>query len=565
MQNREKYLAVGLLAFVLLWQGSGWAYSIAFGPFESRALERERLQRLVKDKSDKELTLVKSQKALKELKAISLPPDGSAKSKQPHASRAHDLYSQWLNDLAELCEFDHPVTTPTVENIKDKVYISVTVRLTAEARYEQLVKFLDLFYRTRLLHRITMLNIGTKVFEGDPPLSIVLEAEGVALIDTPPRRTLFPQTKLAEDVTVDGTRIKVENTADFPKNGEFRIQIRNEFLHVKLEAGDYWTVERGQERTPPVAHAKGSTVELVILDPNQPDRTLAEFRQLVSSNIFVKPAPPYHLKVVPPGEKLFTRGKPNDFSISTTGWDTFLGKPKFAVVGEAPAGFKMDAAGRVTWRPTDDVPADKYEIKYEIVHPSAPEGRLIDTLTVRLRDPRPAPKLASAKPVRVFLNRTWKYVPELAGGDSATAGYTWKLGPNVPAGLTINAQSGELNWTPGDTVPMGETTVAVIATDNDTPPQPTTLSLKLEVKDDAAQFTRLTTTFWVGENRRAFLYDQSTSRQTELHEGDAVAVSDVSGTVKQISKRYVIVSLGNSDLRWEVGQSLREAQGSVKN
>ena len=58
--------------------------------------------------------------------------------------------------------------------------------------------------------------------------------------------------------------------------------------------------------------------------------------------------------------------------------------------------------------------------------------------------------------------------------------YRTKLGDKAPKGMTINAKTGELKWTPGDDTEIGETIVPLILTDNDVPPQTSTLNLKLD-------------------------------------------------------------------------------------
>ncbi len=564
MQRREQYLLGLLLTAVVIWQAGGWVTSALFGPFETRRTELTSLQKTVTEKEDKMLMLARANKSLRDWQASSLPPDDTAKSKQPSALNAQRLYLQWLTDLSHLCGFESLKVTPGGEARKGNVYISVVVKIEAEARYEQLVRFLDLFYRTNLLHRVSSLHVSTKVFEGDPTLMIALDAEGLALLDAAPRRTLFPQTKLSEPLSEEGTTLQVVESDSFPQEPDFRIQIKHEFLKVTGMNGNKWTVERGVERTTPASSSEESLVELVRLKPGQSERTLEEFRELIAKNIFVKPPPPYKMKLVPLGEKAFVRGRAIDFTIAATNYDTLLGKPEFELVGSPPQGLKLDRSGKVTWRPADDLPSGKYEVQIEVRHPSAPQGVLSETFAIRLRDPKAPPKFSATKPPKVFLNREWKYRPELVTSDSTPAKFIWKLGDRPPAGLTINAQSGELTWMPGDDVPIGEMAVPIVVTDSDILPQSTTLSLKVDVQDDAAQFTRLTGIFAVGDNKRVFLTDQSTDRKTELHEGDAFAISDLRGTIKQIGRKYVIMTLGQRDIRWDVGQSLREAQAGIK-
>ena len=434
------------------------------------------------------------------------------------------------------------------------------VRIEADARYEQLVRFLDLFHRTDLLHRITSVHVSTKEFEGDPFLKVQLEAEGIALVDAPSRQTLFPQAELSEALTEDGTTLQIEGTEDFPKQPGFRIRIKNEFLTVTDIDAEGWTIVRGVDRTQPAAHTDGALVELVRQKPDTPERSSEEFSELIAANIFLKPAPPYKMKLVPVADRPFVKGKPIEFTIGAIGYDASKGKPEFSLAGTPLSDMKLEKSGKLTWKPKPDVKADKYAVAIEVRHPSAPQGVLSETISIRLKESAAVPKLAAAKPPIVYLNSPWRFQPALASTDTTTAKYTWKLGGSSPRGLTIDEKSGELTWNPDDEILPGETTIPIIVTDSETPPQSTTLQLKVDVQDDEAAFTRLDAIFIVGESKRAFLYDPSRNKKTELHEGDEFTVADLKGTVKQIRRKNVILTIGQRELRLEAGQSLREAQ-----
>ena len=562
MQRREQIILGVLLATVVTWQGGGWVASAVLDPFQTRSDTLARLKKSVKEKEDQELMLVRAKKSLADAKLISLHPD-AGKSKRPDALNAQRLYLEWVTDLAQLCEIEDPKVTPDQRLVRGNDFVSVAVKLEMDARYEQLVRFLDLFYRTNLLHRITSLHVSTKEFEGDPFLKVSLQAEGLALIDAPPRRTLFPQTSLAAEVSEGDTTIQVTDLEGFPKKPGFRIQIKNEFLNVTEIEGQTWTVARGVNRTAPASHSAGTQVEHVPLKPDQPDRTLEEFAELIATNVFVKPAPPYRLKLAPLADKPFVRSKPIEFTIAALGYDTLKGKPVFSLAGTPPADLKLDKSGKLSWKPGPDVQTDKYPVEIEVRHPSAPEGCLKETITIRLKEGTAAPKLVAAKPPVVYLNRDWSFRPTITAGDAPLPQFRWKLGSPSPEGLTIDEKSGELKWTPGDTIPPGETTVSLVVTDSDTPPQSTTLPLKLDVQDDEAEYTRLDTIFIVGQKKLAFFFDASKNKRTELHEGDEFTVGDLTGTVKQIRQKQIVLTIGKREVRLRTGQSLREALTAV--
>lgn len=562
MQRRQQILIAGLLLVVVAWSSSGLIDSILFEPFQTRSENLAKLKKSVKDKGDEQLALLRAQRTLKEFKAISLPPD-AGKAKQPTALTAQRIYTEWLTDVAQLCGLESLKVSPVGTTNRGTVYISVMEKIEAEARYEQLVMFLDLFYRTELLHRVTAMHIINKVFEGDPALKISLDIEGIVLTDAPSRKSLFPRSKLTEKTGDDATTIRISETEGFPKQAGFKVLIKNELLKVTKTEGEVWTVERAAERTKADSYAAGTSIELLPLDPKQADRSLDEFRQLVAANIFVKPAPPYKLKLSPLTEKTFTRGRSNDFTISVLGYDTQKGKPEFSLV-DAPAGLKLEKSGKVSWKPDDQVTPGKYPVKFQVRHPSAPDGTLTETVTIRVKEAGRPPRLVAEKGGKVYLNRQWSFTPELSPSESGTPKYSWKLGDTAPLGMTINEKTGAVKWTPGDETEVGETIVPLVVTDSDSPPQTTTLNLKLDVEDDAAQFTRLTGIFSLGTNKRVFLTDQSTAKKTELHEGDPFAIADLAGKIKSIGGKSVMIDLGSREAKWDIGQSLREVQESIK-
>lgn len=562
MQRREQIMLGVLLAAVIIWQGSGWVYSAVFGPFETRFDQLGVLKKSVTEKEDQLMMLARAGKTLKAARQASLPPD-AGKAKRPDALNAQRLYLQWLTDLAELCEIEDLKVTPDRRFLKGNEYVSVVVRIEADARYAQLVRFLDLFNRTDLLHRITSLRVNTKEFEGDPTMKVILEAEGLALVDAPTRQTLFPQAELSESLSETDTTLQIEGTEDFPKQPGFRIRIKNEFMTVTAMDADGWTITRGIDRTQPAAHADGALIELVRQKPETRDPTPEEFSEMVAANIFLKPAPPYKIKLNPLPDKAYPKGKPIEFTISAVGYDAAKGRPEFALAGEPLPNLKLEKSGKLTWKPDADVKPDKYPIAIEVRHPSAPQGVLSETISIRLKESTIVPKLASTKPPVVYANTEWKFQPVLVGNESNGSKFTWKLGPASPPGVTIDAKTGELSWNPNDEVLPGETTIPIIVTDSETPPQSTTLQLKIDVQDDEASFTRLDTIFILGEKKRAFLYDPSRNKKTELKEGDEFTVADISGTVKQIRRKYIILTVGQRDIRVDAGQSLREAQSAV--
>ncbi|MBM4074893.1 MAG: hypothetical protein FJ267_04540 [Planctomycetes bacterium] len=569
MEKREQLLLGGLIVAVAFWIGGSWLSASVFGPIRDKRALLVSLQKAVDLHEDDLLRLKRAEKRLRNWQARCLPPDPLKSKQRGDALNAQRLYLEWLTDLAQLSGFEELKVSPDQRTPKGTVYVSVAVKVEASARFEQLIQFLERFYKTDLLHRIKTLRITCREPEGDPALQIVLEAEGLALLDAPQRRTLFPQSDLQSELDEDGTTIEIDGVADFPSKPGFRVRIQNEFVevtHLEIAAPGkaIWTVARGIDRTLPSSHPSHSIVQLIpqVSETSPTNREDLEIDWAKKANIFVKPAPPYQyrLRLAPLGEKTYTRdGKPFEFTISAMNYDTTKGKPRFQLTESSLAGLALDSeTGKLTWVPEPSIQPGKYAVTFDVIHPSSLDGKLTETLTIVLKDPNTPPKFSENSPPRVYLGRLWKFVPEVGDQETTLEKLTWKLGENSPSGLTLDESTGELTWTPDDAVPLGETTVKVTASDDGTPPMVSTLELKLDVQDDAAAFTFLNGIFVVDGNRRAIFRNRSNNTTTTLTEGEQLAVADILGTISSIMKKYIVIELEGKSLQIEVGQSLRE-------
>ena len=565
MQRREQYLLIGLVGAVLLWQGLRLLDATFVEPLRVRQKELTGLEQTV-DQRTKELVQLKKQREnLADWKRRSLPTDKSTKkqrSDRPEALNAQRLYQDWLHDLAQLSGFEELKVQPDRLSVsRDSVFVTVSVKIEADARFEQLCRFLDRFYRADLLHRVTSLRVQSRESDGDPFLQIVLEAEGLAVVGSQDKRLLFPQALLIEELSDDDTELQVELAEGFPTETGFLVRIHDEFLKVTAIDGTTWTVARAQDGTAAASHPPGSIIESMPMLPNVTARSAEEIKQLLESNIFVKPAPPvqYKPRIAPLGEKTLVRGKPIDFSIVVLGYDPAKGRPEFSLVAPVMAGSRLDkATGKFSWTPTAAQKAGKYAVKFEVKHPSAPGGQLAESVNIVLRDPNTAPKITAKPAPVVYIGREWKFKLASTDAESAADKLAWKLGEQPPEGMAIDSQTGELTWTPDDTTEAGDATVQVIVSDDGVPPQSTTLSLKLKVEDDAAMFTYLTTIFTVDGKVLAKLYDRSQDKYIELRVGTRFAVADIVGTVTKIDKKYLLFAGATATHRLEIGQSLRE-------
>ncbi len=571
--NREKLLAIGFGALILLWFGGGLVSRWVFEPFGERTARLEALHADIARLNDQALLLAQSRKQLADWKVASLPPDrGAVTSKKPDANDAQRLYQAWLTDLTHLAGMEGVTVVPGTRRVINSgkgrsskpVYITVGMSLETSARFSQLCTFLDYFQRARLLQRVTSIEIDSPQAEGDPLLEIKLDVEGLALIDAPSRTTLFPETTLAAAIDDRATEITVAPAKDFPTKPPFRIRLgagmTSEYATVTAIDGTTWTITRGTDRTYARAYPERSVVEFAPVKPNVPSWSTEEFREVLAANIFIKPPPPkaYKLKLGPLAEQAFARGETLSYTIPVSDYDPTLGKPEFALRSDPPPGLQLDRGiGKVTWTPAAGQAIGKFPLKLEVKHPSASTGVETAELSIVFREPNSPPTIGAIPPQTVYLGRAWSLPLPLEDAETPVEQLTVKL-DNPPAGLSFDPVKRQLTWTPAPPITPGPQTVTVSVTDNGTPPQTATLPLPLKVEDDAAQFTFLVGSIAIDGVWQAWLYNRAADKRTVLRPGDNIQVADIQGTVAEIGKDFVVLKQPTGDQRLELGRNLRE-------
>lgn len=190
MKPREKKLAAGLIAILVLWQGWSFLDSLVFQPVRDREDEILARTERVDDKTKKLKASRAAARQLDDWKVRSLPPDPRI---------ATSMYQNWLIELAKKT-LTNSTVSPNANPAKSKgdIYHRISATISAQGTMSQLCDFLYEFRQSGLLHRVSRMKLETEKHQGKPVLSITLTVEGLALKDAPARTTLFSDPKLAE-------------------------------------------------------------------------------------------------------------------------------------------------------------------------------------------------------------------------------------------------------------------------------------------------------------------------------------------------------------------------------
>ena len=119
-----------------------------------------------------------------------------------------------------------------------------------------------------------------------------------------------------------------------------------------------------------------------------------------------------------------------------------------------------------------------------------------------------------------------------------------------------DAASGELTWTPAEAAP-GPVKVTVQVADNGNPPATASQEFTINVGDDLAQFTELTSIIEVDGRREFWLSDKSTNKLLKLHEGETLKYADIEAKVARIDRRSVLLEKDAAQWRLNLGENLK--------
>ncbi len=557
MPTRQKQLLLGLIAAVLLWQGSVWGDRLFLEPLRDlRHQVAERRDR-VGQKEDKLTAIELAEAKMMAWQAKSFAPD-AGKRTRPEALEAHRQYTAWLTELAHAVGFDEITVVPRSISRKN-VYLEVVVQIDGEGRLSQLAELLDRFYRTDLLHRVGRLQISSDDVIGDPPVRFTLEANALALVGVPARGPMFPRTNLADDLGPSATELTVSAGTGFPHKAPFRIRLDRELLDVTSFNGRTWTVARGVERTEPAEHPAKAPLSLVKVARDVTPLGREEFREFVRTNVFVKPTPPmeYDFKFGPFSPPLAIRGRRWDFSIAARDFDPARGEPKYRFVGAIPAGLTLnETTGQLVWKAERDFPAGEYTATVEVKHPSAPNGVVSEELALKFAEPNSTPRFPSLAPQTVYRGLPWKKKVEAKDNDNGQK-LTYKFGGSVPSGCVLNETTGEITWTPGDDQALGPLAISITATDDGAPPASSTATVSLKVAEDTAKQTVVIAVGSVNEAPELWLLDRSQNRKSILRVGDELKIADISGVITGIAANQATVRRGSDEYRLRLGDTVR--------
>lgn len=556
-KQRTKLLGIGLAVVVAVWGGRSTVSNWVFGPI--RKLEKELQSATAENErlNDEDIQLTAAQRNLDDWRNASLPSN---------IDDAQRLYREWLFELARQCGFSgsgFEVTPGSRSAQKEYSTISVDVK-KAEVDLTGLARFLYLFDQAGIMHRISGLKIDSPGAQGNPRLVVSFTAEGMSVSGSEDRRELVPRTPLTTALSESATSLKAAPSELFPTAEDFEpfwIRIDREMLKVEAITEEGWKIQRGFAGTKPATHAANSPIELFPVAWDRREKTTDSYQAFLGRSPFVIPSPPktWSPRIAGLADKTIKPGEEVKFTVRADNLNPELGEAVFAL-SDAAEGMTIDAAsGEFVWKAPAELAPGKYSAKVVMHQTSQPDTTFAESLAITVRQPNAAPKIELPKSAVVVLGR--EFTLQAKGTDDGPAeALKYSLGGGAPEGLSIDAASGMIRWSPARSFTPGRYDLTVKATDAGDTPQSASATIALEVQDDYASMTLLTGTVSRDAVWYAWLRNKGTGITARLKVGEFIRISDIDAEIADITNRFVTFRDTAGLWKLELGQILRDRQ-----
>jgi len=168
------------------------------------------------------------------------------------------------------------------------------------------------------------------------------------------------------------------------------------------------------------------------------------------------------------GDVAIDEGQRLSFRATATDFDQPSQQLSFSLGAGAPSGAQITGQGEFRWIPSEAQGPNLYPITVRVTDNGVPAESDARTFNVTVREVNRRPFFSNTQGKYVKAGETLSFLTGFDSDLPANA-LAFSLEPGAPAGMSLDAVTGRLSWTPGD-ADAGFYAVAVQATDNGVPP-----------------------------------------------------------------------------------------------
>ena len=545
MQKREKILA-GIFGALFI----GWPLLNSIGSWimdpvtkaEGRLSMIKRSMESVREQED--LSVVKIRR-MGEWKKRSLPGD---------TRLAKLVYQQWLTDLArDVGKFREPRISPErTSPSKDKSFTPIRMTVTGQATMSQVREFMFRIYQADLMQAVSSVTLenvdGPKVDN----LTVRIVTEGLSLPDSYHQgSTLFARGRLS---SIEDNKLTLVSARHFEDiETPFLARIGSQYVEVKDVAGDTLVLAEDAEK---VRAANDAVVEHTPIAESIKGKTAADYKSFVELNPFMKPRK-YNSRIELAGDPKVHPGDSLQLEAKVVDWNPKYGEATFKLDGDAPEGLEFDAtSGAFSWKPDEGLAFADFNLTVEAIGDGM-DAPIKQPVVIKYARKNEAPKVEAIETQTAILGAEKRF--PIKATDEATPAEQLALAlEGAPEGAQIDGETKEFVWTPSEGTEIGELSFSLKVTDGDG--ASTSVPIKINVQDDTARFTFLTTSFAVDAIKQAWLHDKTSNKKLILQEGDPINYANIDGNVKRIEDQFVLLEIKDETWRLDLGKNLTELQ-----
>ena len=512
------------------------------------AAQEKKLDQLGQD----EIALGIARRDIQDWRDISLPEDSST---------AQRLYREWIENLALECSFSNVSVEPGRKSDQRGKMLTVGVDVKAETDLAGLSRFMFLFDNAAILHRLSNLTISSTGTQGNPRMEISFTAEGASVGGSGIRSELFSRTSLTGDISESAEELVVKSSELFPAATPFEVRIDRELVRVTEVSGNKWKVTRAVTGTKAATHKKDTTIELLPVLYSKKNRSFEEYSGFLSSSPFAVPSPPkkYSPKLAGLTDKSIKPGEIVNLALRIDDADPGLGAAQFELEDPIEGMSINPETGEVSWETADSLADGKYTARVTAIQAGRPEMKFEGQFTVSVITPNLAPKIEPfADSIAVIGQPFAKKIT--ATDDGPADQLVFSVSGVVPAGMKIDAKTGELTWTPDISQKPGEYEIELKVTDAGKQPQSANTTVKLNLRDDDAAMTLLTGSVSKDDIWYAWLRNKATGQQMQLRTGERITMAEIDAEIIAIEPREIVLQDSAGVWKVELGKTVRQRE-----
>ncbi len=185
-----------------------------------------------------------------------------------------------------------------------------------------------------------------------------------------------------------------------------------------------------------------------------------------------------------PSDVTVEENEPIALTVSATDPDEPAQDLTFVLVGNPPSGAALDAVtGQFTWTPDESAGDQAFEITVRVTDSGSPPLSDQGVFHITVGEVNHAPILAAMDDVTVDEGSNVALGFSATDDDTPAQTLTYSIESGAPAEATIDANTGQLSWTPDEAYGGGQYTITVTVADDGTPSLSDSTSVTITVNE----------------------------------------------------------------------------------